>query len=382
MPIYLDNSATSYPKPEAVYRAVDQALRHVGGNPGRGGHELSLAAGRALLETREAVAGMFGIADSSRVVFTSGATEAINLALFGLLQAGDRVVTTSMEHNAVTRPLRALQDIGVEVVKVAADRQGLVDPDDLKRACATPTRMLVMTHCSNVTGTLQRVKEVGPWCRERGILLLVDAAQSAGIFPLDVERDAIDLLAAPGHKGLLGPTGTGFLFVRDGLQPKPLLYGGTGSYSSSDRQPEDFPERLESGTPNTPGLAGLKAGLEFLQDMGLQAVREQERELLQQLLDGLQRLPGVRVYGPGSAGRHGGAVSFRLEGHDPAESGFRLDRDYGIYCRVGLHCSPDAHRTIGSYPTGTIRVSPGIFSTRDDIEQLLTAVAELSARRN
>jgi len=380
MPIYLDNAATSYPKPESVYRAVDQALRHAGGNPGRGGHDLSLAAGRLVLEARETVAAMFGIADSSRVVFTSGATEALNLALFGLLRPGDRVVTTSMEHNAVVRPLRALEEIGVEVVRVSADRQGLIDVADLQRACAKPTRMLVVSHCSNVTGTLQPIEEVGPWCREQGILFLVDAAQSAGLFPLDVVCQAIDLLAVPGHKGLLGPPGTGFLYVRPGLSPKPLIYGGTGSHSSSARQPEEFPERLESGTPNTSGLAGLQAGIEFLQKTGLEKIRRHEQELLQQLLGGLRQIPGVRIFGPGQAARHGGAVSFCLGSADPAETGFRLDHEYGICCRAGLHCSPDAHKTIGSYPTGTVRVSPGYFSTPQEIDQLLVAVADLATR--
>jgi len=380
MPIYLDNAATSYPKPESVYRAVDQALRHAGGNPGRGGHDLSLAAGRLVLEARDTVAAMFGIADSSRVVFTSGATEALNLALFGLLRPGDRVVTTSMEHNAVVRPLRALEDVGVEVVKVNADRQGLLDVAELQRACAGPTRMLVLCHCSNVTGTLQPIEEIGPWCRDQGILFLVDAAQSAGIFPLDVERQAIDLLAVPGHKGLLGPPGTGFLYVRPGLLPQPLIYGGTGSQSSSALQPEEFPERLESGTPNTSGLAGLRAGIEFLQKTGLDEIRRHEQELLQQLLEGLRQIPEVRIFGPGQAARHGGAVSFCLGSADPAETGFRLDHDYGICCRAGLHCAPDAHRTIGSYPTGTVRVSPGYFSTPQEIDQLLAAVAELATR--
>jgi len=380
MPIYLDNAATSYPKPESVYRAVDQALRHAAGNPGRGGHDFSLAATRSVLDARDTVAGLFGITDSSRVVFTSGATEAINLALFGLLQPGDRVVTTSMEHNAVVRPLRALQDAGVEVVKVAADRTGLVASADLQQACADPTRMLVMSHCSNVTGTLQPIEALGPWCRQRGILLLVDAAQSAGIFPIDVEGHAIDLLAVPGHKGLFGPAGTGFLYVRDGLSPRPLIYGGTGSSSSSDLQPEAMPERLESGTLNTSGLAGLKAGIEFVQLTGLETIRRHEQELLQGLLAGLRRIGGVSVFGPGAVNRHGGAVSFRLDQADPSETGFLLDREFGICCRVGLHCSPDAHKSIGSYPAGTIRVSPGYFNTQQEIDQLLEAVSSLAAR--
>jgi len=375
MPIYLDNAATSFPKPESVYRAVDRALRGLGGNPGRGGHGFSLAAGRAVFETRESVAGFFGIADSSRVAFTSGATEAINLALFGLLCPGDRVVTTTMEHNAVTRPLRQLQERGVSVVKVAAGSDGRVDPADMMAACGDKTRLVVMSHCSNVTGTLQPVGEIGRWCRSRGILLLVDAAQSAGLFPLSVEDLGIDLLAVPGHKGLLGPPGTGCLYLRPGIKLRPLVFGGTGANSASDLPPEEMPERLESGTLNAPGLAGLQAGIEFLQTTGLEKLREHEQELLEQLIAGLKGMAGIRLYGPEDPRLHGGAVSFNVGSLDPSEVGFRLDHEYGICVRTGLHCAPDAHRTIGSHPRGTVRVSPGWFTTAGEIEQLLAALA-------
>lgn len=381
MAIYLDNAATTFPKPETVYRAVDHALRETGGNPGRGGHRLAIAAGRLVFEARETVAGFFGIPDSSRVVFTASATMGINLALFGVLRPGDRVVTTSMEHNAVTRPLRALQERGVTVVKVAADREGRVDAQALRDACRQPTRLVVLSHCSNVTGTVQPLEEIGPWCRERGILLLVDAAQSAGLLEIDVERLGIDLLAAPGHKGLLGPAGTGLLYVRDGLTLQPLLFGGTGSNSQSDLAPEEMPERLECGTLNTPGLAGLKAGIEYLQSNGLASVRAREAGLLGQLIDGLAIVPGVRLFGPRDPACHGGALSFVIDGLDPAETGFRLDRDYGILVRVGLHCAPDAHRTVGSFPQGTVRVSPGPFTTAAEISELLAAVRDLAVVR-
>lgn len=377
--VYLDNSATSFPKPEPVYQAVTDAMRHAGANPGRGGHRMSLDAARLVHETREAVAGYFGIDDSSRLVFTSGATEAINLALFGLLSPGDRVVTTSMEHNAVARPLRVLQDRGVEVARAEAGTDGLVEPEQIIRHCTTGTRLVAMTHCSNVTGTLQPIAEIGAACRERGILLLVDAAQSAGLFPIDVARDHIDLLAFPGHKGLYGPPGTGGLYVRDGIDLEPLVYGGTGANSDSDRQPAHLPERFESGTLNVPGLAGLRAGIAFVREVGSTAIREHERQLVGALLDGLARLDPVQLFGPLDADLHGGAVSFTISGRDPAEIGFALDHKYGIMVRVGLHCAPDAHRTIGSYPAGTVRVSPGYFNTRDEIDHFLQAVRELAA---
>jgi cysteine desulfurase family protein len=377
MTTYLDNAATSFPKPEAVYRAIDKTLRFVGANPGRGGHRLALEASRIVLATREAVSELFGISDAARIAFTANATEAINLALFGLLRPGDRVVTSTMEHNAVTRPLRALQDRGVTVVKVPADHRGFVDPAAIRQACAEKTRMVVLSHCSNVTGTLQPIEEIGPWCRREGILFLVDAAQSAGYFAVDVEAMGIDLLAVPGHKGLMGPQGTGFLYVREGLTLLPLIYGGTGGNSHSELPPEEMPERLESGTLNTPGLAGLKAGVDFLRQEGLTALRARENELIARLIQGLAEIPGCRIYGPLDSRFHGGALSFNLAGRDPAEVGFLLDRDHGIFSRVGLHCAPDAHRTIGTFPRGTVRVSPGYFTAAEEIERLLAALSNM-----
>ena len=379
MLIYLDNAATSFPKPAQVTDAVDQTLRHNAANPGRGGHQLSLQAGRMVMECRETVAGFFGIADASRIAFTANATEAINLGLFGVLAPGDRVVTTTMEHNAVVRPLRALADRGVEVVKVTADALGFVDPLAVREACVPGTRLLMMNHCSNVTGTLQEIENIGPWCRQQGILFMVDAAQSAGLFPIDVETMGIDLLAVPGHKGLFGPPGTGFLYARQGLELTPLLYGGTGSYSNSETQPEEMPERLESGTLNTIGLAGLKAGIEFVKSVGLDHIRFHEQQLLEQLITGLQSIEAATLYGPLGSARHGGALSFNLKNVDPAMLGFRLDREYGICCRVGLHCAPQAHGTIGTLPEGTVRLSPGYFNSPEDIERTLKAIREIIA---
>ena len=379
--IYLDNAATSFPKAPGVSRAVAEVIDHLGTSPGRGSYRLALQAGRLLFDIRETVADFFGIADASRVVFTSGATEALNLALFGLLQPGDRVITSSMEHNAVLRPLHALQQRGIEVVRVPADASGLVAAHDI-RAAATQgtkrTRMVALTHAANVTGTIQPIEELGPWCRAEGILLLVDAAQSAGLLPIDVEAQGIDLLAVPGHKNLLGPAGTGFLYVREGLQPRPLNFGGTGGDSSSPLPPEELPERLESGTLNLPGLAGLRAGLLYLQSRGLQAVRRHKAALLEQVLSGLKRLDGVRIYGPGEAACHAGVVSINLAGRDPAEIGYRLDADFGICVRTGLHCAPEAHRSIGSFPDGTVRISPGLFNTSADIDTLLQALHVLA----
>jgi selenocysteine lyase/cysteine desulfurase len=285
-----------------------------------------------------------------------------------------------MEHNAVTRPLRALQERGVVVVKVPADRQGFVDPAAIKQACSETTRLVVLTHCSNVTGTLQPIEEIGPWCRREGILFLVDAAQSAGQFALDVNGMGIDLLAVPGHKGLMGPPGTGLLYVREGVELRPLIYGGTGGNSQSDLPPEEMPERLEAGTLNAPGLAGLQAGIEFLLREGMSAIRAREADLLAQLIGGLRGIPEAELYGPLDSRFHGGVLSFNLTGRDPAEVGFLLDRDHDIRCRVGLHCAPDAHRTIGTFPRGTVRVSPGYFTTAAEIDHLVSAVSAVASR--
>lgn len=379
MTIYLDNAATSFPKPEAVCAAVDRTMRQGAANPGRGGYRLSLEAGRIVLDARAAAARLVGMRDPARIVFVANATEALNLGLFGILSPGDRVVTTSMEHNAVVRPLRALADRGVEVVKVPAGMDGFVAPADIRRACTPGTRMVAMTHCSNVTGTVQVIEEIGPWCRSQGILFLVDAAQSAGIFPIDVAAMAIDLLAVPGHKAIMGPPGTGFLCVGEGVTLRPLLYGGTGTRSTSDEQPDELPERLESGTLNVVGLAGLQAALAYLDEIGPERLRAHERALLQQLIGGLRRLPSVRLYGPDNPSRHGGALSFTIDGLDPSLVGYRLDQEFDIGVRVGLHCAPDAHRTIGTFPAGTIRVSPGWFNTEAEIERFLAAVGTLAA---
>jgi cysteine desulfurase family protein len=373
--IYLDNAATSHPKPEMVYRAVEQTLR-AGGSPGRGSHYQALAAERLVFETREMLAQLIGAESAEAIIFTPNATVALNQALFGLLQSGDRVVTTGMEHNAVMRPLKALQDRGVAVATVAgAPVSGLVEVAELKRAClAESTRMLVVNHCSNVSGALQEIEQLGPWCRQHDILFLVDAAQTAGSFPLDVQASAIDLLAAPGHKSLLGPQGTGFLYVRPGLELHPLIYGGTGGQSHNERQPVDLPQALESGTFNLPGLAGLNAALKFLHETGIKSIGEHEQQLITQLQQGLKKYSEVTLYGPDCGIQRGAVVSFSLGDRDPAEVGFFLDRQRGISTRVGLHCAPAAHRSLGTYPIGTVRVSPGYFTTPEEIDTFLQAL--------
>jgi cysteine desulfurase family protein len=335
-------------------------------------------ASRLVFEAREAIAGLFEIGDSARVVFTHSATEALNLAISGLLKPGDHVVSTTMEHNSLVRPLYLAERGGVEVTWVLADKSGVVDSKQIAAAIRGNTRLVAVTHCSNVTGAIQPIEAIGGHTRAKGVLLLVDAAQSAGAIPIDVNAMSIDLLAAPGHKGLFGPQGTGFLYIGAGVNLIPLLVGGTGGSSAAAEQPETLPERFESGTLNIPGIAGLKAGVEFVRSTGVTSIKRKEGALVTQLLKGLKTLPNVLQYAPDSAEIRGGVISFTVIGHDPAEIGFRLDNEYDISVRVGLHCAPMAHRTIGTFPGGTVRVSPGYFNSEQDVEDFLSALRTIT----
>jgi cysteine desulfurase family protein len=379
MSIFLDNAATTFPKPESVYREMDRVFREIGVSPGRGGYAKGMESSRLVFEARETLAAFFGLTESAGLIFTHSATESLNLAVNGLLKPGDHVITTTMEHNSLARPLRRAQKNGVEVTWLPADRSGFVTGQQIAAAFRSTTRLVALAHCSNVTGAVQPLEEISRLTQNRGVLLLLDAAQSAGYFPLDVTRDCIDLLAAPGHKGLFGPPGTGILAIAEGVALQPLMVGGTGGSSSDSEPPEAMPERFESGTLNTPGIAGLRAGVEFIMATGLETLRKKETALLAQILDGLQGIRGITIYGPQRADSRGVPVSFTVAGVDPSLIGFRLDREYDICVRVGLHCSPDSHKTIGTYPTGTVRVSPGYFNSEDEIETFLKALHVITA---
>lgn len=374
--MYLDNAATSFPKPESVYAAVMHAMREVGASPGRGGYRRSLEAGRILFQARETVAGFFSILDSSRIIFTQSATGALNLALHGALTAGDHVITTSMEHNSLLRPLYTLRKMGVELSIVQAAPDGVVAVEDVCREVRANTKMIAVSHVSNVCGAIQPVRELGELCREAGALFLVDAAQSAGYVPIDVERLAIDLLAVPGHKGLLGPGGTGLLYVAPHVQLKPVLQGGTGGHSTAEEQPQVMPDGFEAGTHNLPGIAGLQAGIEFVSERGLTAVYMHEKALLNQAEQALRNIPGVTVYGPVDPKGRCSVLSFTASGVDSALLAAELDREFDIAVRAGLHCAPLAHRTLGTLPGGTVRLSPGLFSTSEEIAFFLNAVVQ------
>lgn len=377
MALYLDNAASSHPKPETVYRANDETLRKIGANPGRSGHQPGMKAAQVIARTRLLLAQLFAVEDPNRLVFTSNATEALNLGLKGLLNPGDHVLTSSMEHNSVIRPLRTLEAQGVEVTVIPCDDRGRLKSEKVAQGVRKNTRLIVLTHASNVTGGLLPIAEVGAVARQKGILFMVDAAQTAGVIPISVKDMGVDLLAAPGHKGLLGPQGTGFLYIGPGVRLRPLKEGGTGSRSEEEFQPEFLPDQMEAGTLNTPGLAGLGAGIEFLLKQGLERIRDKERALSRILWQGLKGLPRIRLYGPEEVGERTSALSFNIEGLNPAAVASILDTAYDIAVRAGLHCAPLAHRTLGTFPEGTVRVSPGYFNSEEDIAFFLEAVESI-----
>jgi cysteine desulfurase/selenocysteine lyase len=379
--IYFDNAATSWPKPPQVAESMTYFLNQVGANPGRSGHRLSVEAGRIVYGAREAVATLFNAPDPLRVVFGHNVTEALNLALRGLLRPGDHVVTSSMEHNSTMRPLRALQREGVQVTVVPCSPEGTLDPADVETALQPNTVMIALNHASNVVGTLLPVADVGRIARQNELLLLLDAAQTGGALPIDMQAEGIDLLGFTGHKSLYGPMGTGGLIIGDRVDVgrfTPLKQGGTGSRSEYEEQPDFLPDMCESGTPNAVGLAGLAAGASWVRERGVEKVRTHERELTRRLLDGLRAIRGVIVYGTGDAERQTATISFNLIGKEPSEVGLRLDEEHQIMCRVGLHCAPAAHKTIGSFPTGTVRFGLGAFSTAAEVDTALAAVEKLA----
>jgi len=381
MGIYFDNAATSWPKPSQVKEAMVRFMDEIGANPGRSGHLLSIEAARVLHETREALSLCFHVKDSSRIVFTHNATESINLGLKGLLKPKDHVITSSMEHNSVMRPLRDLEKKGIELSIIPCSRKGILDPREVKKKIRSNTRMIVLNHASNVTGNLLPIREVGLIARKHNLLFLVDAAQTAGAYPIDMEQDGIDLLAFTGHKSLYGPQGTGGLVIGIRVKEKemiPLKQGGTGSRSESEEQPDFLPDRFESGTPNSVGIAGLLAGIQFVLEKGIEQIHQHEISLIEKLIEGLKEFPQVRVYGPENASERIATLSFNIAHQSPSDVAFRLEREFGILCRPGLQCAPAAHRTIGTFPEGTVRFSLSFSNSEEEVERALQAVSHLT----
>ncbi len=375
--IYLDNAATSFPKPPEVVRAVTGFFERAGACPGRGAYVMARQAGAVVDGTRRLLARLLRAPSPERIVFTLNATDALNMAIKGTLADGDHVVTTVVEHHSVGRPLAALERDGrIRVTRVPVSDEGVVDPSDIQRAITPTTRLVAVMHASNVTGALQPIEDIARIVRETQAWFLVDASQTAGAVPIDVERTGIDLLAFPGHKSLLGPPGTGGLVVGPRVEIRPWREGGTGAWSELLEQPNAWPWHLEAGSPNTAGLAGLSAAVEYLLTRGVDSIRGHELRLTARLLDALARDERITIHGPRAIDQRVAVVSVTARDVDVAQLGERLDRNHEIAVRTGLQCAPGAHRALGTFPLGTLRISPGCFTTEAEIDAFVHALGE------
>ncbi|MFM1653492.1 aminotransferase class V-fold PLP-dependent enzyme [Brevibacillus sp. B_LB10_24] len=381
MPItYLDNAASSWPKPPEVKLAMAEVIEDYAANPGRGGHTLAMKAGKVLFQTRAQLSRLFGISNPNDLFFYMNATQALNQAIKGFLQPGDHVVTSSIEHNSVRRPLEYLRRTkGIQISYVQPREDQLFYTADFVKEIRPETKLIVVSHASNVTGVILPIGEIGSEAGQRNISFLVDASQTAGVVPIDVEKMGIDMLAFPGHKGLYGPQGTGGLYVRNTIDLEPLIHGGTGSQSESVDQPTARPDRYESGTANTVGLAGLLAGVTFVLEKGTEHIFQHEWNLAKRTLEGLKEINGIEIYGPDIDVERVGVVLFNLKGVDATEVSFILDQEYGIATRSGFHCSPLGHQAIGTENRGAVRASFGLFNTEEDALKLICAIEEISA---
>jgi cysteine desulfurase family protein len=380
--IYLDNAATSWPKPEIVYKTMDAFLRTKGGNPGRGSNSMALSARETVEETRRLVARLINVSETNRVIFTLNCTDALNLGLKGFLKRGDHVVTDCIGHNSLVRPLRKLERQGVKVTRLPpSPERGVVSPSDIEAAITRDTRLIVVTHASNVNGIIQPIEEYGAVARKHKIVFMVDAAQTAGKYPIDAAASNIDLLAFSGHKGLFGPPGTGVLFIGDRVELDTVREGGTGSFSEQEEQPEILPDKYESGTLNSAGIAGLGAGLKFIFDETLDKIIAHEKFLTDKLIAGLSDIPGVNLYLPKDLSQMVPVVSFNVKGYQPGEAGTILDQAFDIKVRAGLQCAPAAHKTFGTFPSGIVRISPGYLNLAEEIDLTVKAVERIAGSR-
>lgn len=375
----MDHAATSWPKPPSVIQAVTDAMEAPITSSGRGSHSMALSAGRILLEARMKIAKLFNIKNENQIVFTANTTEALNLAIKGFLKPGDHVITTMLEHNSVRRPLEFLKRTqGVIVEYIEVDEKGCINLEKVKEAFKANTTMLVCCHSSNLLGSILPIGDLAEIAHQHGAVIAVDAAQTAGIYPIDVQQLGIDLLAFPGHKGLLGPQGTGGLYIAPHIALQPLIHGGTGSQSEEREQPKVLPDRYEAGTINTAGIAGLKAGITFVLDYGVENIYEHEWKLTQLIIDKLQKIPNIDILGPEFGEPRTGIVSFNLLNRDASEVAFQLDRNYHIAVRAGYHCTPLAHQSANTTQVGAVRVSVGYSTTEEDIIKLVQAVQAIT----
>lgn len=376
--IYLDHAATSWPKPPEVMNAVMNAMHHDAANPGRGSHAMAVRASRILFDTRKQLAKLFNIRNPNDIAFTSNTTMALNMAIKGFVKPGDHVIASSVEHNSVRRPLHYLeQQMKLEVTYIESDAAGRIRVEAIEAAIQSNTSLIIVNHSSNLLGTILPVADIGEVAKKHGVKLLVDAAQSAGILPVDIQAMGIHMLAFPGHKGLLGPQGTGGLYIDPELELEALLHGGTGSQSEAPHQPLVRPDRYEAGTQNTPGLAGLQAGVRHVLKETVNRIYNHEWELTQRLMEGLSAIEDVHVLGPAMGEARTGIVAFYMDGVDPSECSFILDQHYNIAVRAGFHCTPLAHAAAGTSTTGAVRASVGLFTTINEVDACIQAVKEI-----
>jgi len=383
MRVYLDNSATTWPKPPQVIEAITRFLTDCGASPGRSGHRMAISAAREVFETRELVAKLFNVPNSDRVIFTSNATHSLNIALKGVLQKGDHVITTTFEHNSAIRPLRELEAKGIiEVSVIGCNSSGYFDLEVLKSSIKPNTRLVASIHASNVSGDILPVEQIGEICKSHNLLFLVDASQSAGIIPVDMQAYNIDMLAFTGHKKLYGPTGIGGLCVANNhILLQPLIQGGTGSQSESEFHPDFYPDRLEAGTLNTLGIVGLKAGVDFILGKGFDNIQAHIQLLTLRFVKGLKTISTIDVQRTAMGSLRVGVVSLNLQGYSPSDLAFALDSEYGIMIRPGLHCAPLAHRALGTFPQGSARFSFGCFNTIAEVDYTLEVLRKLNERK-
>lgn len=376
MSIYIDNAATSFPKPEEVYNETLNCMRNYAANPGRSTHTMALESSTKVSETREILSDFFNITSPFNMIFTSNATEGLNIGIKGVLKPGDHVISTVIEHNSVLRPLNSLSKKGVKVTLLAVDTNGKLNINNLKKEIQKNTKLIVVNHASNVLGTLQYINTIGRIARDAGILFMVDASQSAGTINIDVEKYNIDLMAFPGHKGLMGPQGTGGLFIRDGISMTNFKEGGTGSNSMSMTQPDFLPDKFESGTLNVPGIAGLCEGVKFIQKIGRRNIQKHEEGLIQYLLGEFKKMPYVKIYGSEFTEKRSAVISINIDNMESSEVGYLLNKK-GIAVRTGYHCAALIHPIIGTSKTGTVRLSPGYFNTYEEMEEVVKVIREI-----
>ena len=376
--IYFDNAATTMRKPEVVVQAVTEAMCTMG-NAGRGVHDAALDASRIIFDTRMRLAEFFHAESPTQIVFTMNSTESLNIAIKGILEAGDHVITTALEHNSVLRPLYEMEEKGVELTIFPSDKQGRICYEDFEKHIKANTRAIICTHGSNLTGNLVDIDRVGAIAKAHGILFVVDASQTAGVFPIDVQEMNIDILCFTGHKGLLGPQGTGGMYVREGLKVKPLLSGGSGVQTYSKNHPAQMPTALEAGTLNAHGLAGLRAAIGYLQSIGIDTIRKKEQELMWYFYGQVKEIPGVKIYGDFSQQERCAIVTLNLWEYDSSEVSDALFMNYGISTRPGAHCAPLMHQALGTVEQGAVRFSFSHYNTKEEVDQVVEALRELAS---